>query len=157
MGKLNNSVKKINVDPTFEVADGEPRFGCCTLCSSRETIRAVLTNDIPLLKKASDELLSVLCGGFHYLIIILILQLVADDEHVHSLFVPRSIGVKMHAVTYAIQTNNTDVLKILLDFIQHNEEGKRAAPTQITLKTMDTGSYNFHTFVHMNILLPSLL
>lgn len=51
VGELDKTVKKVTSDPTFDEADGELRNKCCTLCSSREAIRAVLANDMPLLKK----------------------------------------------------------------------------------------------------------
>jgi hypothetical protein len=51
VGELDKSVKKVTTDPTFDDAANELRSNCCTLCSSREAIRAVLTNNLPLLKK----------------------------------------------------------------------------------------------------------
>jgi hypothetical protein len=51
VGELDKTVKKVTSDPTFDEADGELRNKCCTLCSSREAIRAVIANDMPLLKK----------------------------------------------------------------------------------------------------------
>lgn len=51
VGQLDKSVRKITSDPTFDEPSGELNNKCCTLCSSREAIRAVLSNDMALLKK----------------------------------------------------------------------------------------------------------
>jgi hypothetical protein len=56
VGKLDKSVKKITADSTFDVADGKLRGECCTLCSSREAIRAVLSNDLPLLQAVTPRM-----------------------------------------------------------------------------------------------------
>jgi hypothetical protein len=75
---------------------------------------------------------------------------IADNDFVHSLFVPRSASEELTCLEYAVKTNNIDALKLIVEAIKNINQLKRAKPTQISLKTMGSGDYNFHTFVRFS-------
>lgn len=65
-GEVNEGIETVEKDPTFEEGTGRK---CCVGCNSKDLIRAVLTNDLDLLK-----------------------TLISDTKNVHSIFVMRSEG-----------------------------------------------------------------
>lgn len=85
------------------------------------------------------------------------MQVVADSEFVHSLYVPRSVDVDYTCLDYAVINNNIPALKILVDAINNQNKQKRAKPTQISLKTMETGEYNWHSRVRTILLLTKVI
>jgi hypothetical protein len=74
---------------------------------------------------------------------------IADSDVVHSVFVQRSVDVPLTCLEYAAKANNIDALKIIIEAINNSGTLKRAKPTQVSLKTMSSGDYNFHTFVRV--------
>ncbi|XP_048584119.1 poly [ADP-ribose] polymerase tankyrase isoform X2 [Nematostella vectensis] len=113
----NPQIKLLDQDPTFESREDLSLMPC------KLPIRAVLLNDVNMLKQAIDNV-----------------------DEVHSVNWPRSANVNRYAIHYAFLNGNKDAIKLLLHDIEKPKS--RCGPPKISLSKCDTGSYNFYTFGH---------
>eukprot|EP01125_Pyxidicula_operculata_P018546 TRINITY_DN6599_c0_g1_i3.p1 TRINITY_DN6599_c0_g1~~TRINITY_DN6599_c0_g1_i3.p1 ORF type:complete len:2657 (+),score=665.91 TRINITY_DN6599_c0_g1_i3:42-8012(+) len=110
-----NSIKPMKDDPTWESDATEIVNTDDSFVASKELIRAVLTQNVELVKKIFE-----------------------DSQHVYHLNLDRSVNIKMSALHYAIQQNNLEIIKLFSE--EANSKTKRCSPPSVQLPDMDTGS-----------------
>ena len=114
--KPNIKVCVLEKDPLFESDDEVPFVS--SIAHSKLAIRAVLLNDMKMLKKV-----------------------VNDVRQVHNPNVVRSLGNSMTATDYALKMENLTALKSLTEM--KSKEKKRVGVPICSLQTNNTGTYNY--------------
>ena len=109
---INVSVK----DPLFESDDEVPFVS--SIAHSKLAIRAVLLNDMKMLK-----------------------TVVNDVKQVHNPNVARSLGNPMTATDYALKMQSSSAVRILTE--TKSKEKKRVGVPVCSLRTRGTGTYNY--------------
>jgi hypothetical protein len=75
------------------------------------------------------------------------LQSVIDDvTHVHTINANRSCHVPTSALGYALQNNDLELAKVIIDYKNLPEKPKRVAAPRNTLSRLDTGSYTYGSY-----------
>ena len=114
--KPNINVCVLEKDPLFESDDEVPFVS--SIAHSKLAIRAVLLNDMKMLK-----------------------TVVNDVKQVHNPNVVRSLGNSMTATDYALKMENLTALKSLTEI--KSKEKKRVGVPVCSLHTSNTGTYNY--------------
>eukprot|EP01125_Pyxidicula_operculata_P022385 TRINITY_DN910_c2_g1_i3.p1 TRINITY_DN910_c2_g1~~TRINITY_DN910_c2_g1_i3.p1 ORF type:complete len:2962 (-),score=808.64 TRINITY_DN910_c2_g1_i3:90-8975(-) len=122
VGVANKNIKVIEQDPTFWSDSGDILEEKDQLCAARNLIRAVLTNNIELIKK------------------------LLESPDIFNLYVHRSLDIHMSAIDYAIKYNKLEALKLLLNGPTNPVQRKPSISIQVA--SGDTGKYNKRTFTH---------
>ncbi|XP_022093032.1 tankyrase-like protein [Acanthaster planci] len=100
----NLNIKVVDKDPMFEVKNEKEIPKVSDYVNCKRAIRAVLTKDNALLKK-----------------------LINNTKEIPSLFVRRSVCLQDDALDYALKTENTDALKLLIAEKYYNHDKPRKA------------------------------
>ena len=114
--KPNHNVTVLEKDPLFESDENVPFVS--SIAHSKLAIRAVLLKDMNMLK-----------------------TVVNDVKQVHNPNVVRSLGNPMTATDYALKMENPTAIKILTEM--KFKEKKRVGAPVCSLKSNDTGTYNY--------------
>ncbi|XP_006818908.1 poly [ADP-ribose] polymerase tankyrase-like [Saccoglossus kowalevskii] len=122
--KPNNAIEIVSKDPAFEVRNECDMPEISPLFKCKKAIRAVLTNDMKLLK-----------------------DLIDDPKNVAGVFVNRSVDLEYDALTYAISQNNQQAVKLLAADIKEPKTDRVELPESL-LEAQSTGSYNFLSLGH---------
>ncbi|XP_033125958.1 poly [ADP-ribose] polymerase tankyrase-like [Anneissia japonica] len=120
----NTKIEIVMKDPCFEIKAENEMPEVSKAAYAKRAIRAVLTNDMVLLRK-----------------------LINDKKKVASVFLDRSVDVKDDAMSYAIMNNNQAAIKLLGTELEANQGDRCRIPDSI-LETQGTGTYNFRTLGH---------
>eukprot|EP00795_Rhopilema_esculentum_P008747 gene8747-14770_t len=113
----NQDIKIVEKDPLFEEKNDLP------IANVKRGVRAVLLNDMQMLKEAID-----------------------DVENVYTVFWDRSADIHLGPLHYALLTEN----KMAVDLLRNDKQPKerKAKRPAVSLEKMNTGRYNFYTFGH---------
>ena len=117
--KPNLKITVWEKDPLFESDDEVPFVS--SIAHSKLAIRAVLLKDMKMLK-----------------------TVVNDVKQVHNPNVVRSLGNSMTATDYAFKMKNVTAVKILNEM--KSKDKKRVGVPVCSLRTSDTGTYNYRYF-----------
>ncbi|UJR15954.1 hypothetical protein I4U23_002874 [Adineta vaga] len=118
--KENLIITLYRKEPFFEDNLNVPFIS--SIVQSKLAIRAVLLNDTGLLK-----------------------SLINDIDHVCSVHVKRGLNNDLTAMHYAIQNDNIEMLKILIEDVRAPKKDRCPFPT-VTMTTQSTGRANIHSF-----------
>ena len=113
--KPNNNITVWRLDPLYESKEEIPFIS--SIANSRLAIRAVLTNDIKMLK-----------------------TIVEDVTNVHNPLVKQSLGNSMTALDYSLKKLNTSAISILTE---PKTKKKRVHVPTCSLRSQNTGTYNY--------------
>ncbi|XP_033624396.1 poly [ADP-ribose] polymerase tankyrase-like [Asterias rubens] len=115
-------IEVVQKDPMFELKNENemPEVSKFVLC--KRTIRAVLTNDMTLLKK------------------------LVDNKEVPNVMLNRSNDVKLSALDYAVRLENQAAMKLLLPEVSSNKQ--RAKLPEVIMEHQSRGRYNFLSLGH---------
>ncbi|XP_033625691.1 poly [ADP-ribose] polymerase tankyrase-like [Asterias rubens] len=120
----NTNITVVSKDPMFEVKN-PPRMPIVSVyVGSKRVICAVITKDIPLLKK-----------------------LIANKD-IPSVFTNRSVDLRYNALEYAVKTENTDAIKLLIKEYEQVDNSQRAVMPRTLMQHQGTGSYNYRSLGH---------
>ncbi|XP_041468095.1 poly [ADP-ribose] polymerase tankyrase-like isoform X1 [Lytechinus variegatus] len=119
----NNKIELVSKDPMFEVKNENSMPEVSKVVQCKRAIRAVLTNDMPLLK-----------------------QLLTDTKRVPSVFLQRSVAVPETALGYAIKSNSQPFIRAFLNELKSNPS--RCEMPVHSLTKENTGSYNYRSLGH---------
>eukprot|EP01113_Clastostelium_recurvatum_P021438 TRINITY_DN2540_c0_g1_i2.p1 TRINITY_DN2540_c0_g1~~TRINITY_DN2540_c0_g1_i2.p1 ORF type:complete len:2019 (-),score=594.67 TRINITY_DN2540_c0_g1_i2:668-6724(-) len=117
-------------DAPFGSTSSTIQKSCCTLCTSKELIRAVLTRNYELLKGLLEH---------HTL-----------KHDIHHIGIYRSPDIHYNALHYAAQLADSRSIRMLWE-VMKDKDGKlqdRAPAPTCTLDKADTGSYSQYTYGH---------
>ncbi|XP_033124640.1 uncharacterized protein LOC117122965, partial [Anneissia japonica] len=112
----NTKIEIVMKDPCFEIKAENEMPEVSKAAYAKRAIRAVLTNDMVLLRK-----------------------LINDKKKVASVFLDRSVDVKDDAMSYAIMNNNQAAIKLLGTELEANQRDRCRIPDSI-LETQGTGT-----------------
>ncbi|XP_038075210.1 poly [ADP-ribose] polymerase tankyrase-like [Patiria miniata] len=118
----NTNIEVMAKDPMFEVKNESEIPEVSKFVQCKRSIRAVLTNDMSLLKK------------------------LVDNKDIASVLVQRSASVPLSALHYAVRVDNQAALKLLIPEIDSTKE--RARLPEVIMQHQQTGRYNFKSLGH---------
>ncbi|XP_022105519.1 tankyrase-like protein [Acanthaster planci] len=118
----NNDIEVVPKDPMFEVKNENEIPEVSKFVQCKRSIRAVLTNDMSLLKK------------------------LIEDKDVPSVLGPRSASIQLTALDYAARMDNQAALKLLIPEI--NSTQQRAKLPEVIMQHEVAGRYNFKSLGH---------
>eukprot|EP01133_Synstelium_polycarpum_P003444 gene3444-3911_t len=119
-GMANPDIEVVDKDPTFDSLSTDIVF-CCYMCTAREAIRAIQTNNM-----------------------ILLASIISRTDY-RSLLVLRSADIKYSAFDYAYMSNNMAAVKMILEDAANDKKNR---PTMPSFEKESTGSYNRYTYGH---------
>ncbi|XP_071963816.1 poly [ADP-ribose] polymerase tankyrase-like [Antedon mediterranea] len=123
----NTKIEVVMKDPCFEIKAENEMPEVSHVVYAKRAIRAVLTNDMALLRRLIDE-----------------------TKKVSTLFLARSVNVEDDAMSYAIMNNNHAAIKLLGKEIVavDKDSARRCDVPDSILESQGTGRYDFNTFGH---------
>ena len=121
--KPNNNITVWRLDPLYESKEEIPFIS--SIANSRLAIRAVLTNDIKMLK-----------------------SIVEDVTNVHNPLVKQSLGNSMTALDYSLKKLNTSAISILTE---PKTKKKRVHVPTCSLRSQNTGTYNYRQVLYYRV------
>ena len=120
--KPNNNITVWRLDPLYESKEEIPFIS--SIANSRLAIRAVLTNDIKMLK-----------------------TVVEDITNVHNPLVKQSLGNPMTALDHSLKMQNTAAISILTE---PKIKKKRVNVPTCSLRSQNTGTYNYRQVISLS-------
>jgi len=120
-GKINPEIALLNFDKQREATDEQPFIDCCTECSDRNPIRAVLTNNLPLMNAC-----------------------IASVKNLSTIHDTWSVEITYNAFYYALVTNNLNMLQVLIAANKHPKVYCRKPGYLISY--VNTGMVSFQAF-----------
>lgn len=121
-GKINPDITLLAFDRQREAMESAPFTDCCVECADRNTIRAVLTNNVALMNA---------CVG--------------AAKHLSTLYDTWSPEISRNAFYCALTTNNLRMLQILIGANKHPKSHFCSRPMYL-IDQVDTGMVSQQTF-----------
>ena len=119
-----STCKSIFLQILFVFHRNPPRMPIVSVyVGSKRVICAVITKDIPLLKK-----------------------LIANKD-IPSVFTNRSVDLRYNALEYAVKTENTDAIKLLIKEYEQVDNSQRAVMPRTLMQHQGTGRLVSHGFI----------
>ncbi|KAN0029742.1 hypothetical protein ACTA71_007878 [Dictyostelium dimigraforme] len=122
-GNPNPAITVLEVDPGFEWAKKATTLSdfCCSICRSREASKAIIENNIPLLKE------------------------IIKENRYNSLLSNWSSGLEKSPLDYAILNNNLEAIGLIL---KDAKDETKVRPSLPNFEKASTGTYSKYTYGH---------
>ncbi|KAM9979763.1 hypothetical protein ACTFIZ_006024 [Dictyostelium cf. discoideum] len=122
-GNPNPAITVLEVDPGFEWAKTATTLSgfCCSICRSREASKAIIENNIPLLKE------------------------IIKENRFNSLLSNWSSGLEKSPLHYAIINNNLEAIELIY---KDAKDETKLRPSLPNFDKASTGTYSKYTYGH---------